>query len=48
MFSTKKRLIERTGYNNIGRYDYLKLLATEFKTTQSRGESNNVHHKCIT
>ncbi|XP_034950824.1 armadillo repeat-containing protein 7-like [Chelonus insularis] len=36
MFSTKKRLIERTGYNNIGRYDYLKLLATEFKTTKSR------------
>lgn len=37
MFSTKKRLIERTGYNNIGRYDYLKLLATEFKVSKSRG-----------
>ncbi|XP_011304481.1 armadillo repeat-containing protein 7 [Fopius arisanus] len=35
MFSTKKRLIERTGYNNVGRYDYLKLLSTEFKTTSS-------------
>lgn len=37
MFSTKQRLIERTGYNSTGRYDYLKLLATEFKTTKSRG-----------
>ncbi|CAG5095483.1 Similar to Armc7: Armadillo repeat-containing protein 7 (Mus musculus) [Cotesia congregata] len=36
MFSTKKRLIERTGYNNTGRYDYLKLLSTEFKTSKSR------------
>lgn len=37
MFSTKKRLIERTGYNNVGRYDYLKLLATEFQTSKSKG-----------
>ncbi|XP_074112942.1 uncharacterized protein LOC141536363 [Cotesia typhae] len=36
MFSTKKQLIERTGYNNTGRYDYLKLLSTEFKTSKSR------------
>ncbi|XP_057325954.1 armadillo repeat-containing protein 7 [Microplitis mediator] len=36
MFSTKKRLIERTGYNNVGRYDYLKLLATEFQTSNSK------------
>ncbi|XP_008547358.1 uncharacterized protein LOC103571118 [Microplitis demolitor] len=36
MFSTKKRLIERTGYNNVGRYDYLKLLATEFQTSKSK------------
>ncbi|XP_063972641.1 uncharacterized protein LOC135160243 [Diachasmimorpha longicaudata] len=35
MFSTKKRLIERTGYNDVGRFEYLKLLTIEFKTTAS-------------
>ncbi|XP_053984560.1 armadillo repeat-containing protein 7 isoform X1 [Hylaeus volcanicus] len=36
MFSTKEQLIKRTGKNPIGRYDFLKLLATEFKTTKSK------------
>ncbi|XP_026830811.1 uncharacterized protein LOC105283049 [Ooceraea biroi] len=36
MFSTKRQLIKRTGKNGIGRYDFLKLLATEYKTTKSK------------
>lgn len=36
MFSTKKQLLTRTGFNNVGRYDYLKLLVTEFKTANSK------------
>lgn len=38
MFSTKARLIKRTGKNDVGRYDFLKLLATEYKTTKSKGK----------
>lgn len=36
MFSTKRQLIKRTGKNGVGRYDFLKLLATEYKTTKSK------------
>ncbi|KAF3427648.1 hypothetical protein E2986_08393 [Frieseomelitta varia] len=36
MFSSKKQLIKRTGKNPVGRYDFLKLLATEFQTTKSK------------
>lgn len=42
MFSTKARLIKRTGKNGIGRYDFLKLLATEYKTTKSRDAKEQV------
>jgi len=38
MFSTKKQLIKRTGKNGIGRYPFLKLLVTEYKTTKSKGK----------
>lgn len=38
MFTNKEQLIKRTGKNSIGRYDFLKLLATEFQTTKSRGK----------
>lgn len=38
MFSTKARLIQRTGKSGVGRYDFLKLLATEYKTTKSKGK----------
>ena len=38
MFSSKKQLIKRTGKNPVGRYDFLKLLATEFQTTKSKGK----------
>lgn len=38
MFSSKARLIERTGKNPIGRYDFLKLLVTEYSTTSSKGK----------
>lgn len=38
MFTNKEKLIKRTGKNAIDRYDFLKLLATEFKTTKSRGK----------
>ncbi|XP_043254969.1 armadillo repeat-containing protein 7 [Colletes gigas] len=36
MFTSKEKLIKRTGKNAIGRYDFLKLLVTEFKTTKSK------------
>lgn len=42
MFTSKKQLIKRTGKNSIGRYDFLKLLATEFKTTKSKGNLNDI------
>ncbi|XP_078052202.1 uncharacterized protein LOC144478308 [Augochlora pura] len=42
MFTTKERLIKRTGRNAIGRYEFLKLLATEFKTTKSKEAKEQV------
>lgn len=42
MFSTKARLIERTGKNGVNRYDFLKLLATEYKTTKSKEAKEQV------
>nr|XP_033337139.1 armadillo repeat-containing protein 7-like isoform X3 [Megalopta genalis] len=42
MFTTKERLIKRTGKNAIGRYEFLKLLATEFKTTKSKEAKEQV------
>ncbi|CAL7950027.1 unnamed protein product [Xylocopa violacea] len=42
MFTNKEQLIKRTGKNPIGRYDFLKLLATEFKTTKSREAKEQV------
>ncbi|XP_014605231.1 PREDICTED: uncharacterized protein LOC106787408 [Polistes canadensis] len=36
MFSTKEKLIHRTGQNGVGRYDFLKLLINEFKSTSSK------------
>lgn len=42
MFTTKEQLIKRTGKNSIGRYDFLKLLATEFRTTKSREAKEQV------
>jgi len=38
MLSSKARLIKRTGKNPVGRYDFLKLLVTEYKTTSSKGK----------
>lgn len=46
MFSTKARLIQRTGKNGVGRYDFLKLLATEYKTTKSKGKKK-ICENCI-
>ncbi|XP_076226134.1 uncharacterized protein LOC116427422 [Nomia melanderi] len=42
MFTSKERLIKRTGKNTIGRYEFLKLLATEFKTTKSKEAKEQV------
>jgi len=42
MFSTKARLIKRTGKNGVGRYDFLQLLATEYKTTKSKDAKEQV------
>ena len=42
MFTNKEQLIKRTGKNSIGRYDFLKLLATEFQTTKSREAKEQV------
>lgn len=47
MFSSKERLIQRTGKNSIGRYDFLKLLAIEYKTTKSKGNKKYVKYKYI-
>lgn len=42
MFTSKEQLIKRTGNNTVGRYDFLKLLATEFKTTKSKEAKEQV------
>ncbi|XP_046834344.1 uncharacterized protein LOC124431028 [Vespa crabro] len=42
MFSTKEKLIQRTGQNGVGRYDFLKLLINEFKTTSSKDAKEQV------
>nr|XP_050868382.1 armadillo repeat-containing protein 7 [Vespula vulgaris] len=42
MFSTKEKLIRRTGQSGIGRYDFLKLLINEFKTTSSKDAKEQV------
>ncbi|XP_072747105.1 armadillo repeat-containing protein 7-like [Anoplolepis gracilipes] len=42
MFSTKARLIQRTGKNGVGRYDFLKLLANEYRTTKSKEAKEQV------
>ncbi|XP_025995484.2 armadillo repeat-containing protein 7 [Solenopsis invicta] len=42
MFSSKARLIKRTGNNPIGRYDFLKLLVTEYNTTTSKDAREQV------
>ena len=42
MFTTKEQLIKRTGKNPIGRYDFLKLLAAEYKTTKSKEAKEQV------
>jgi len=38
MFSSRARLTKRTGKNPTGRYDFLKLLVTEYTTTSSKGK----------
>lgn len=38
MFSRPERLQQRTPKNGVGRYDYLKQLVNEFKTTNSVGK----------
>lgn len=42
MFSTKEKLIHRTGQNGVGRYDFLKLLINEFKSTSSKDAKQQV------
>lgn len=42
MFTSKEQLIKRTGKNSIGRYEFLKLLATEYKTTKSKDAKEQV------
>lgn len=42
MFSSKARLLKRTGKNPTGRYDFLKLLVTEYKTTSSKDAQEQV------
>ncbi|XP_025075838.1 armadillo repeat-containing protein 7 [Pogonomyrmex barbatus] len=42
MFSTKARLIKRTGKNGVGRYDFLQLLSTEYNTTKSKDAKEQV------
>lgn len=37
MFSRKEQIIQRTGKHGVGRYDFLKLLKTEFESSTSRG-----------
>ncbi|XP_018399204.1 PREDICTED: uncharacterized protein LOC108776947 [Cyphomyrmex costatus] len=42
MFSSRARLIKRTGKNPTGRYDFLKLLVTEYTTTSSKDAQEQV------
>ncbi|XP_033313725.1 uncharacterized protein LOC117212795 [Bombus bifarius] len=42
MFTSKEQLIKRTGKSSVGRYDFLKLLTTEFKTTKSKEAKEQV------
>ncbi|XP_032664687.1 uncharacterized protein LOC116841176 [Odontomachus brunneus] len=42
MFSSKAQLIKRTGKNGVGRYDFLKLLATEYQVTKSKDAKEQV------
>ncbi|XP_066599541.1 armadillo repeat-containing protein 7 [Prorops nasuta] len=42
MFSTKEKLIRRTGKNGINRYDFLKLLISEFNSTNSQDAKKQV------
>lgn len=42
MFTSKEQLIKRTGKSSIGRYDFLKLLVTELKTTKSKEAKEQV------
>lgn len=42
MFTSKEQLIRRTGRNTVDRYEFLKLLATEFKTTKSKEAKEQV------
>ncbi|XP_036145532.1 uncharacterized protein LOC105831343 [Monomorium pharaonis] len=42
MFSSKARLIKRTGKNPVGRYDFLKLLVNEYKSTSSKEAQEQV------
>lgn len=46
MFSRKEQLIERTGAAGIGRFDYLKLLIAEYKTTKSKGIKKKKNVTC--
>ncbi|XP_048514475.1 armadillo repeat-containing protein 7-like isoform X2 [Athalia rosae] len=39
MFTTKQKLIERTGKNKIGRFEFLKLLVEEFRTSKSKAKT---------
>lgn len=38
MFSRKEQLIQKTGEDGVGRYEFLKQLINEFATTKSYGE----------
>ncbi|XP_018345661.1 PREDICTED: uncharacterized protein LOC108750609 [Trachymyrmex septentrionalis] len=42
MFSSRARLTKRTGKNPTGRYDFLKLLVTEYTTTSSKDAQEQV------
>lgn len=41
MFSKKYKLLQKTGPDGIGRYDYLRLLKKEFLETNSEGTIKN-------
>lgn len=42
MFTRKEQLITRTGKNKVGRFEFLKLLITEFKTSKSKEAKTQV------
>ncbi|XP_015608411.1 armadillo repeat-containing protein 7 isoform X2 [Cephus cinctus] len=42
MFSRKQQLIDRTGKDGVGRYDFLRLLVVEFNTTKSQEAKEQV------